>query len=301
MKYRTKLWTSISAAALIAASGAVAGMASPSAGEGASGSHGGSYGDALQAKQASGTFLMASAGEGGEGEGEGEGGEGEGEGGEGGVDPAAAAKDPAVYLSALDIIRAHYLAGEAMLDVEGGRKEGGAMFAHPISEVYIDLEPVFEAQGAAPFMDEMTEAVDLALGEAPVEDVKAAVAKVYAAIDATAGKAPASDKSEAAIEAALTAEMFDRAAKQYDAAVGPNGTAEAWIDGYGFWKVAEKRANELEPSLGEEHEGLAEELTKAKEVFAKAYASVEKPEEAPVEPGTLLAASSRISLKTSGF
>ncbi|HAC59818.1 MAG TPA: hypothetical protein DCF73_15865, partial [Rhodobiaceae bacterium] len=61
MKYRTKLWTSISAAALIAASSAVAGVAAPSAGEGAGN---GSHADALQGKQASGTFLMAAAGEG---------------------------------------------------------------------------------------------------------------------------------------------------------------------------------------------------------------------------------------------
>ncbi len=188
-----------------------------------------------------------------------------------------------------------------MLDVEGGRQAGGEMFAHPISEVYIDLEPVFEAQGAASFMDEMTEAVDLALSDAPVDEVKAAVRKVYAAIDATAEKAPSSDKSAAAIEAALMADMLDRAAKQYDAATGPNGSEEAWIDGYGFWKVAQQRAATLKPSLGEEHEGLAGELAKAEELFAKAYASVEKPEEAPVDTGSLLAASSRISLKTSSF
>ncbi|PKQ02486.1 MAG: hypothetical protein CVT73_18230 [Alphaproteobacteria bacterium HGW-Alphaproteobacteria-12] len=293
MKYRTKLWTSISAAALIAASGAVAGMAPSSAGEGK-----GPHADAAPGKAASGTFLMAAAGEG-EGEG-GEGGDG-GEGGEGGVDPATAAKDPAVYLSALDIIRAHYLAGEAMLDVEGGRQAGGEMFAHPISEVYIDLEPVFEARGAALFMDEMTEAVDLALGDAPEDEVKAAAGKVYAALDAAAEKAPASEKSAAAIEAALMAQMLDRAAKQYDTAIGPNGSEEAWIDGYGFWKVAEKRAKELKPALGEEHESLAGEIARAEELFAKAYASVEKPEAAPVEPGTLLAASSRISFKTSSF
>lgn len=297
MKYRTKLWTSISAAALIAASGAVAGMASSSAGEGA-----GSHADAPQGKPASGSFLVA-AGEG-EGEGKGEGGEGEGgegEGGERGVDPAEAAKDPVAYLSALDVIRAHYLAGEAMLEVEGGRQAGGEMFAHPISEVYIDLEPVFEERGAPLFLDEMTEAVDLALGDAPADEVKAAAAKVYAAIDAAEETAPASDSSGAAIEAALMADMFDRAAKQYDTAMGPAGTDEAWIDGYGFWKVAEKRAAHLKPELGEEHAALAEDIAKAEELFATAYASVEKPEEAPAEPGTLLAASSRISLKTSSF
>lgn len=290
MKYRTKLWTSISAAALIAASSAVSGMASTGA------SHDGADGAKL-GKDASGSFLVAQAGEG-----EGEGGEGEGgEGGEGNIDPAAAAKDPVVFLSALDIIRAHYLAGAAMLDVEGGRQAAGEMFAHPISEVYVDLEPVFEAQGVALFMDDMTNAVDLALGDAPKEEVTAAVEKVYTALDAAAEKAPAGGKDAAALEAALTADMFDRAAKQYDAALSAAGTDEAWIDGYGFWKTAEMRADALLPKIEKDHEALAEEIAAAKALFGNAYRSVEKPEKPEVESGTLLAASSRILLKTSSF
>lgn len=292
MKYRTKLWTSISAAALIAASSAVSGMASAGA------SHDGAEGAKL-GKDTSGSFLVAQAGE---GEGEGEGGEGEGgEGGEGGVDPAAAAKDPAVYLSALDVIRAHYLAGEAMLEEEDGRQAAGEMFAHPISEVYIDLEPVFEAQGAPLFMDEMTDAVDLALGDASLDEVKAAVAKVYAALDAAAEKAPAGDRSATAVAAALMADMFDRAAKQYDLAIGPSGSDEAWIDGYGYWKTAELRAAELKPQLGDDHAALADEIAAAEELFGGVYESPVRPGKPDTEPGALLAASSRILLKTSSF
>ena len=220
------------------------------------------------------------------------------DGDEGGVDPALAAKDPALYLSALDIIRAHYLAGEAMLDVEGGRQAAGEMFAHPISEVYIDLEPVFEAQGAAPFMDEMTEAVDKALSDAPVADVKAAAQRVYAAIDAAEKVAPAGSKPALAVDAALAAGMFERAAKQYESALAPSGTDEAWIDGYGFWKVAEIRADALTLKLEAAHMDLAAELAGAKALFAAAYRSPEKPENPEVEPGALLAASSRIALKT---
>lgn len=290
MKYRTKLWTSISAAALIAASSAVSGMASATA------SHDGAEGAKL-GTDAQGTFLMAQAGEG-----EGEGGEGEGgEGGEGGIDPAAAAKNPALFISALDIIRAHYLAGAAMLDVEGGRRAAGEMFAHPISEVYIDLEPVFEKQGVRPFMDDMTNAVDLALGDAPKEDVMTAVEKVYADLDAAEKKAPKGKFDPRSIDAALMADMFDRAAKQYDAAISPAGTAEAWIDGYGFWKIAERRAGELLPKLDGKHEDMAAEIAAGEELFANAYKSVEKPATPEVEPGALLAASSRILLKTSSF
>ena len=280
MKYRMKLWTGISAAALIAASSAVAGKTGISAHDGSS----------------DGDFRIAAMGEG-AGEGQGEGGEG----GEGGVDPAAAATDPVAYLTALDIIRAHYLAGIAMLDVEGSRLPAGEMFAHPISEVYIDLEPVFEARGVALFMDDMTDAVELALGDASAADVEAAAAKVLAALDAAADKAPASDRSALQIEAALTAGMFERAAKQYDAATSTGGTDEAWLDGYGFWKVAEARAATLLTALDARDDAgaLQQELREAREVFGLAYKRPTPPADADIPASTLLAASSRILLKSS--
>jgi hypothetical protein len=282
MKFRARLWTSISAATLIAASGAVSGLAASTA-DGAA--------QAASGHDNAASFLAAVAGEGGEGEG--------GEGGEGGVDPAFAAKDPVLYLSALDIIRAHYLAGEAMLDVEGGREAAGEMFAHPISEVYIDLEPVFEAQGVAPFMDEMTEAVDLALSDAPVADVRAVVAKLYSALDAAEKAAPESGKSEAVIEAALTVDMFERAARQYEAALQPAGSDEAWVDGYGFWKAAELRADALSSLIDDGQEDLAAALASARELFGAAYASPERPEKAEIDAGELLAASALVNLRAS--
>jgi hypothetical protein len=148
-------------------------------------------------------------------------------------------------------------------------------------------------------MDEMTEAVDKALSGAPNEDVKAAVARVYAALDAAEKTAPASGKSEAAIEAALTVDMFERAARQYDAALQPAGSDEAWVDGYGFWKTAELRADALTPRLGAGQEDLAAAIASARELFGKAYARPEKPKAAEIEPGELLAASALVSLRAS--
>ena len=105
------------------------------------------------------------AGESGE-RGEGEGGEGEsGEGeGEGGVSISAAATDPIVYNSALAITEAHILAARDAY-AEGRTKEAAEMFAHPVSEVLVDMEPVFAQQGVEIFSGLLTEASAAAFAE----------------------------------------------------------------------------------------------------------------------------------------
>ena len=87
------------------------------------------------------------------------------QGGEGGVSAERAAADPAAFLTVLDIIVAHYLAGRGAYGV-GKTQAAAELFAHPIAEVYVDMEPVFEARGVAPFRDEMERASELALARA---------------------------------------------------------------------------------------------------------------------------------------
>ncbi|HEY8578698.1 MAG TPA: hypothetical protein VIL72_02345, partial [Beijerinckiaceae bacterium] len=110
----------------------------------------------------------------------GEGGEAGG-GGEGGVDVQAARTDPVAYITALDVVRAHYLAGWAAYEA-GDHTAGMEMFVHPISEVYVDMEPVFEARGVAPFGKDMEAAGELAGRQAPAAEVRAAVDRVLAAL-----------------------------------------------------------------------------------------------------------------------
>jgi hypothetical protein len=261
MKYRTNFWAGIGMAILLAASGAASGLLAPSA--------------------AKAGFLTVSM--------------------EGELDFERVADDPLVYLSELDLIRAFYLAGEALLDIEGGRGAASMMFTEPFFEGYADLEPVLEARGAAPFADEMTTAIDLADEDVPVAEVKAAVGKVYAALDAAEKVAPKNNRDRLQAEVTLTAIMLARAAKQYEMALSPTGPDEAWVDGYGIWKAAEHRSNGLMPKLKGVNEELAAELASARKVFGDVYKSVKEPKTTKANANALRAASSRVSERAKGL
>lgn len=261
MKYRRKLWAGIGMAILLAASGATSGLLAPSA----------ARADILKVSMEEESEVRR------------------------------VADDPLLYLSELDLIRAFYLAGEALLDVEGSRKAAGSMFVEPFFEGYGDLEPVLAARGAAPFGDEMIMTMDLAREDAPVAEVKAAVARVYAALDAAEKVAPKSGKERLGAEVTLTAIMLARAATQYEMALSPTGPEEAWAGGYGIWKAAERRSNALLPKLEGVNDGLAADLAAAKKVFGDVYRSVTEPETTQATAEALREASTRLSEQAKRF
>ncbi|MEL6687015.1 MAG: hypothetical protein AAFP97_05285 [Pseudomonadota bacterium] len=72
--------------------------------------------------------------------------------GEGGVSIDQAVTDPIVFLSALAITEAHIIAAR---DAHAAGKKNAAaeMFAHRVSEVLADIEPIFQARGVDEFND----------------------------------------------------------------------------------------------------------------------------------------------------
>lgn len=278
---RRRLWTSLGAAALLTPAFGLSAAGIETAGK-----------DGVRAIGDGIVSLAPQAG----GEGGGEGGEGGGEGGESGVDPQAAVSDPVVFLTALDVIRAHYLAGIAAYK-HGDRTAAAEMFVHPISEVYYDLEAAFEARDVAPFEAEMLKAGDLALADAPNDAILAAADAVLAATDRAAARAPQSEKSLAAIEAAVIADMIDRAALQYRL-VEKGEAGDAWLDGYGYRKAAERRAAKADAITDPR---FLEKLEETLDYLGRVYPDTLEPADEPLAAGVLLAASARVALAASSM
>lgn len=234
IKRRTRIWTTVGTAALL---GGLAGCSEP-AGDTPADEVPQSQAEQHDTSAAADHAAEPAAPAGGwsEGEGEGEGGSG---GGEFGIDPAAAESDPVVYMIALEVMRAHYLAG---IDAyrAGDRTAGAEMFAHPINEIYIDFEPVLENLGAPLFGDTMTDASVAPYSGAGEDEVVARVDDVLVAIDDAAGYAPQSDASEAEVHARVLADLLERGALQYRVAASDAAAGEAYLDGYGFAKAAER-------------------------------------------------------------
>lgn len=264
---RRRVWTSITAAAVLLPAGAA--DAASGIGDGA--------GPDLPVRYVQ---VADNGGEGGEAG-------GGGEGGEAGIDAAAAATDPVIFLTGLDVIAAHFHAGIAAYRADD-RTAGAEMFAHGFSEVYADLGPTLKALGIADFGAAMTETIDLATAGAPVAEIETAAASVFAALAAAETKAPAPTKgSAAAAEKAATADMMNRAALQLAAAMKTE-EHEPYLDGFGFFMAAKARAASLtisDPAIGAAFDALA-----------KSYPSIERTPATPDDIGKLLAAVSRAVL-----
>ncbi|MBR9825253.1 MAG: hypothetical protein GYB36_05535 [Alphaproteobacteria bacterium] len=272
IKYSPKLWGQVGAAALLTGLAACGQPAQET--------------ETLEMAEVQQPDISAPA-PAGEGAGEG-GGEGEsGGGGEFGIDPAVAMEDPAVYLSALEVIRAHYLAGiDALL--AGERAAGAEMFAHPISEIYVDLEEVVFALGAENFLDEMNDASVAPYDGRSDEAVRASVDAVLAAIDAAAEFAPAGELSSARVQAFVMAGMIDRAALQYQFAVAEPSASEAYLDGYGFERSAASIAARHMAAIRAEDAPLADTLEVALAALHAAYPQATSPETLDADVDQLL-------------
>jgi hypothetical protein len=249
------------------------------------------------------------AGEGGEdaaiqqvgeaGEGEGVGGEGEGQGGEGegGVDTSAASSDPVVYGSALAIAEAHVIAARDAY-AAGETEAGAEMFAHPVSEVLLELQPTFNELGVEDLSPLFLAASDAALIGASPEDIAAKAASIIAALRAAEKKAPSGGASEGKIAAGVIADQIERAVEMYGQAAdttiyGP------YLDGYGFYKAAETTYERSAEAIKSEDAELAATIEKALSVLGTAFPTVARPENLDANQGELSGASASVLLSSS--
>ena len=224
-----------------------------------------------------------------------QGGEG-GEGGEGGISVEQAAVNPDAFIGALDVVAAHYLAGREAYDA-GQPQAAAELFAHPIAEVYADMEPVFQAKGVIPFRDAMERASELALARAPQAAIASAVDTVLAALAAAEAKAPAPGGT-ATVQARVAADLMDRAALQSAAAAREPTELEPYLDGYGLYLAAQARAQKTLPALESTgRQDIAERMRSVLRALRQSYPGPARPiQAATMDDAALLAEASRLKL-----
>lgn len=232
--------------------------------------------------------------------GEGEGGSGEGEAaasggeGEGGVAVADAAKDPVAYGIALAVAEAHVVAAKDAY--AAGKKDAAAeMFAHPVSEVLLDMDPVFAKLGVADFKPLLTDASDAALAGKSMAEVNAAYDKIIAALRAAAKKAPASGATPAKVQVGVIADMIERSSAMYRR-LAKEDSYEPYLDGYGFARVAASAFAASGASIKVENAEAHARIAEAVALLAKAYPTAARPTKLPVEAGALSGASAKVML-----
>jgi hypothetical protein len=289
MNSTLKLWTQLGLGTALAG-GLLAACGGEAGGEGAGG-------------EAGAPTAAATAGEGEGGAGEGAGGEGEGTvgaggEGEGGVATADAAKDPVAYGIALAVAEAHVVAARDAY--AAGKKEAAAeMFAHPVSEVLLDMDPAFAALGVKDVKPLFSAASDAALAGKPVAEVNKAYDAIIAGLRGAAGKAPKSDATATRVSALVIADMIERASAMYRQ-LPTNDAYEPYLDGYGFARVAASAFATSGAAIKAENPALHARISEALALLAKAYPGAARPAKLPAEPGALSGASAKVMLAAAG-
>lgn len=223
--------------------------------------------------------------------GEGAGGEegAEGGGGEFGIDPAVAREDRAAFLSAVEVMRAHYIAGLAALE-NGDRAAASALFSHPISEIYLDLQPVIEELGGPALYDTLNNAAVAHFQGADEAAIRALVDDVLAGLDAVEAVAPGPGPAgPAAADARVLAGLIERAALMYPVAQAqPDG--DAWLDGYGYAAAAVRYRDAAIAEVRALDPDIAATLDQGTESVAAAFAAAERPDVLDADADALAAA-----------
>jgi hypothetical protein len=283
MNSTLKLWTQLGLGTALAG-GLLAACGGEAGGEAGAG----------EAGVAPGTAATAGEGEGGAGEGEG----GAGGEGEGGVAVADAAKDPVAYGIALAVTEAHVVAARDAY--AAGKKEAAAeMFAHPVSEVLVEMDPVFAKLGVADFKPLLTAASVAAVEGRPAAEVNKTYDAIIAALRGAAQKAPKTDASAARVAAGVIADQIERASAMYRQ-LSKDDAYEPYLDGYGFARVAEGAFAASGAAIKAENAALHARIGEALAVLRQAYPGAARPATLLIEPGALSGASAKVMLAAAG-
>ena len=285
MNSTLKLWTQLGLGTALAG-GMLAACGGESGGEGGEGA-------GTQAVASGESGAAGGEGEAGAG-GEGAGGEAAGGEGEGGVAVGDAGTDPVAYGIALAVTEAHVVAARDAY--AAGKKDAAAeMFAHPASEVLVEMDPVFAKLGVADFKPLLTDAATAAAEGKSVAEVGKAYDKIIAALRAAAAKGPDNGATDTKVAAGVIADQIERASAMYRI-IAKDDRYEAYLDGYGFAKVAASGFATSGAAIKAENPALHSRIAEALGVLKQAYPAATRPAKLAVEQGALSAASSKVML-----
>lgn len=217
--------------------------------------------------------------------------------GEGGISLDQAATDPVIYGSALAVTEAHVIAARDAFAL--GEKDAAAeMYAHPVSEVLIELEDLFNARGVPLFDNLLLEASQAVMAGESAEQIAARTDAIIAALRAAGTKAPESTRSAVSIRAAIAADQADRAAAMYRIA-REAGTYEPYLDGYGFYKAGLDLFKDQEAEITAANPAGAAALNDAFAELEKAYPDAGRQDELNADLSAITVSASNAVLANS--
>lgn len=207
------------------------------------------------------------------------------EGGEAGEGAGGAITSPEGYATTLQLMRGHLAAGRELLAM-GRATDAEPHIAHPIDELYGDLEPELQRRGASPFLEPLNNLKTRLQAAPAAPDTEAAFDAVEDAIDQAMAGLPAQQRQDPAFVVAVIRDLIRTAAEEYDAAVAGDRFAEVleYQDSRGFLLVAEELFTSIAPALKRSDPEQAARLEKALAALGPAWPSILPPEKPVLTP-----------------
>lgn len=214
--------------------------------------------------------------------------------GEGGVAIEKALTDPVVFNAALAITEAHILAAR---DAYHAGESGPAaeMFAHPVSEVLFDMEPIFEARGVALFDNLLSETSIAALSGETHQQISDRTDTIIAALRQAATYAPDDGSDATTIRARVISDQIDRAATMFRIAI-ETPDYEPYLDGYGFYVVAANQYADAKDDIAARDPDAAAKIETALDLLAGAFPTALRPQTMTGDVSEITVAASNVLL-----
>ena len=200
-----------------------------------------------------------------------------------------------MFRSALAVTEAHIRAARDAY-AEGQQRAAGEMFAHPVSEVLFDMEPVFQQLGVTPFDDMLLDASASAINGDSVEDVSAKADAIIAKLHEVSESAPQNGDSAGVVAAGVVSDQIERAAQQYRLAMASDNY-EPYLDGYGFYQTAQALFDSSKGEIAGESQAASDAMASVLADLASAYPTAARPESLDADVSALTAGSSRVILE----
>lgn len=214
--------------------------------------------------------------------------------GEGGVAVSRADSDPVAYGIALAVTEAHVVAARDAY--AAGKKDAAAeMFAHPASEVLVEMDPVFAKLGVKDFKPLLTDASIAASEGKSVAEVSTAYDTIIAALRGAATKAPDNGAPAAKVAVGVITDAIERASAMYRISA-KNDQYEPYLDGYGLASVAQSTFAASATAIQADNPAAHARIIEALALLKQAYPTATRPAKLTVEQGALSAASSKVML-----
>ncbi len=169
------------------------------------------------------------------------------------------------------------------------------MFAHPVSEVLVDMQKVFTARGVADFSEQLVNASGAVLDGESTAQIDKRYAAIIASLRAAAAKAPSGTADKAEVAGSIVADQIERAAAMYRQAAG-GSDYEPYLDGYGFAQAAKTWFTASDADIKAAKPALHARIVDALALLDTAYPGAERPATLSADQRALAGASSRVML-----